>query len=134
MNFYDIIYFVVLGFMYILLVNKLVEVVYKNSPAKIRIQNELATYFIIGVISIIMAETVFSKYTRFNNQIVRKALIFGGSLMILYSTLINWDKLSEEIKLLIFVVVFISIIWYAYKYQQKGQQKIKKTKKEKISE
>lgn len=138
MSFYDVIYFVIIGLIYCLFVYKFVEVIFKNQPYRDRTQKALVAYFTIGLIGIIIALALQYKFTNYNNPIIRKALIFASVLMILYATVLNWDKMSEEAKLIIIGIILVAIIWYVYKYKRNNEAfentKIKKKIKKKLSQ
>jgi hypothetical protein len=93
---------------------------YKNYPYEEKHTKSITFLFIAGIAAIVIAQMLIKK------RVVNIGLTVGGALLILTSLVVNWDNLSDEIKLCVSGVTFAAVIWYFnYHYDQKDDTKSK---------
>lgn len=110
----DLIYSIPLGVIYSLFVQKLCDVIFGDYRYNEKNQKYIMLLFISGVVGIILAKTIFTSNKKFQNKIIKDGLIIGGIILILYTVLSYWDKMTNETKLLIIGVVLGGLFWYCY--------------------
>lgn len=103
----NLIYSIPLGIIYSIFIQKFGEMVFTN-------QKYLLFLFLAGVIGIILAQTIFTSNRALKNEIIKQGLIVGGIILILYSILTYWDKMTNETKLIILGIILGFSLWYSY--------------------
>lgn len=107
-----------IGIMYNLSISKLGQIITKNSAYKDKIQNNLIVEIIGGIVALVLAFWVFGN-KRFENNIVKYGLIFGGVILLFYTMIVNWDAIEDGTKLFTLIGAMIFMIIYSYKYNKK---------------
>ena len=82
-----------IGLLFILFVNKLIEILTHDTVAEARIKKNLIIAFIIGIIGILIAWFIFYK-SKVKNLGVMLGLMLGSIYLMINSLILNWDKLS----------------------------------------
>lgn len=125
----DIFLSVPIGITYYFFINKLMILSTNNMPYAERFQRSLIFIFVVGLISLILAFTLFKNNDFFKNRPIRFGLILGSSLLIFYSIISNWGKMDDTTKIIIFSILLFVLIWYSY--YSGDDYKVKKKKKTK---
>lgn len=112
-----------IGIIYNLMISKLGNMITKDFGQKDRLQKNLIIEIIGGIVALILAFWVFGS-KKFENNIVKWGLIFGGGLLLVYSTICNWDTIEDGTKLFSLLGVMIFMIIYSYKYTNNKKSKI----------
>ena len=99
--------------LFILFVNKLIEILTHDTIAEARIKKNLIIAFIIGIIGILVAWFIFYK-SKVKNLGVMLGLILGSLYLMVNSLLLNWDKLSNDTKLFMIGTVLVALIVISY--------------------
>jgi hypothetical protein len=111
-----------IGIIYNLMISKLGNMLTKNLAQKEKIQKNLIIEIIGGIVALAIAFLIFGS-KKFENKIVKWGMIFGGSLLLFYSTISNWDTIEDGTKLFSLLGAMIFIIIYSYKYLQNKKVK-----------
>jgi len=111
---------------YNLIVMKLSNIITKDLGKNTKIQTDLFIQVIGGMLALIFAFFIFGSKT-FENIIVKWGLIFGGSSLLIYSLICNWDIIGDNIKLFTLFSVMISLIICSYKYTNKKNKQTNQT-------
>jgi hypothetical protein len=120
-----------IGIIYNLSISKLGQIITKDSIYKEKIEKNLIIEIIGGIIALIFAFGIFGN-NRFENNIVKYGLIFGGVILLFYSVISNWDTIEDITKLFALITIMSFMIIYSYKYISKSKSKLKlKIKKNK---
>jgi hypothetical protein len=109
----DIFISVPITLIYLLFINKLLELFTENMMAEERFKRHIIYSFIIGIVSIVIGIYIFGN-TGLRNRSVKFAFILGSILLILYSLYNNWGSLQTDSKLLIIGSVFALTIAISY--------------------
>lgn len=125
--FKDIIFGLLLSFVYVVLVNKSISLFLSDLTYSEKFQQSMLIIFMIAILSLALAYTVFSSHELYKNNIIKIGLTVGGIWIMFHSLFINWNNINEEIKLLVIGVIFGLIIWFSYSHH--NQQKLEKEKK-----
>ncbi len=128
MSFSEILFAIPIAISFCVLIFKLVDILYKDEQCKDRYQKTATTLFIFGLVGIIISHAIFNNNNELNNRAVRFGLLGGGSLIIFYSVVKNWDLLDDITKLLIFGISFVVVIGWSY-FASKNIKKLKNKKK-----
>lgn len=111
----DLIYSVPLGITYNFLIQKFADILFADLSVNDRFQKTQVLLIVSGVLGIVLAQTIFTYNKRFKNSIVKKGLIIGGIILILYPGFTSWNKINNETKFLLVGVIFGGLLWYSYK-------------------
>jgi ABC-type Fe3+ transport system permease subunit len=118
--------FIIIGFLsalYILLVNKLAEIVSNGYDEEERIETYAMIIYIISIMGIAIGYVWLSDKKidiNVNNSdkhfIFRTSLNIGGVLLLLYTMINYWEFLGDYAKLGLIALSMICIIYYVYLY------------------
>jgi len=111
----DIVIALLIGIIYNFLVHKIGEIMNGNLEYKDKIQRNLILTFIGGIVALILAVIVFGANKKYKNRSVRYGLYIGGSILLFYTLLYNWNVLGNDTKLSIMVASLLGLLWYSYK-------------------
>lgn len=125
----DIILSIPFGIIYYFLVDKIVSVSLNDLSYTERYQRSLIYIFVIGLIGLILAFTLFKNNSFFKNGALRYGLIFGSILLIFYSIVSNWYKMDDTTKIIIFSILLGLLIFYYYYSSEENDNTIKKKNK-----
>lgn len=108
---------VALGLLYNVLTHKIVKLSLNSSDrdATQKMQISIVLLFLFALVAILLSRTVFRTHSKLNNKIVEYGLLFGGIVLILYTAINRWTIMTDITKLSIFIITFITLIWYCYK-------------------
>ena len=112
----DIIFAIPLGLLFYMFVEKLAEVVINYLDHDDKANKIILLLFVSGIVGIVLAKTLFMYNKTLKNKIISNSLMIGGFILVLYPTLTNWSKLSNEIKLLVIGLILFSLMIYSYEY------------------
>ena len=114
-----------IGIIYNLMVSKISHMITKDDSQKDKIQKNLLISIIGGIVALVLAFYVFGN-EQIENKIVKYGLAMGGIILLIYSTVCNWDTLEDMTKLLFLLGILIVAIIYSYKYIKNNSQKTNK--------
>lgn len=112
-----------IGIIYNLMISKMGNMLTKDLGQRDKIQKKLIIEIIGGILALALAFLIFGS-KKFGNNIVKFGLIFGGGLLLFYSTVSNWDTIEDGTKLFTLFGLMIFIIIYSYKYSRKNNIQI----------
>ena len=128
----DIFLSIPIGILYYFFINKLTNVTTGNLPYAERFQKSLIFTFVLGLLGLILAFTLFKNNDFFKNRSLRFGLVLGSSLLMFYSIISNWGKMDESTKIIIFSILLGLLIWFSYyNSTDEDNNKTKKKKKQK---
>lgn len=130
----DILYSIPVSFIFVIFTHKLTEVLYQDLEYAERFQKSLITLFIIGVIGVASALTVFAETSRYKNRPIKFGLISGSIMLLIYSLITNWDKMTNVTKLLVIAMIFGIVVWFCYYMTSEPNKKIIKKKNKRVKE
>jgi ABC-type Fe3+ transport system permease subunit len=114
--------FIIIGFLsalYILLVNKLAEIVSNGYDEEERIETYAMMIYIISIMGIAIGYIWLSDNnadTTNKNFIFRTSFNIGGVLLLLYTMINYWEFLGDYAKLGLIAISMLCIIYYVYLY------------------
>jgi len=97
---------------------------FKESVYEEKINKSIIFILIAGVMGVVMSKLLFDtpikkkkgkKDPKANKSVVSNGLWLGGILLIVTSIFVNWQTLSDDIKLLMIGVTLIALIYYSKK-------------------
>ena len=86
----------------------------ENDAYADKIQKSFIVGFVLGLLFIIFALTIFNEESNMNNKALKYALYGAGAFLILNSVFFNWDDLDEGTKIIILATMALGIIIYTY--------------------
>lgn len=127
MGFFDGVLYISVALLYNLLIHNLASISYRDLPYNEKLSNSTIMLILFGGIGILVSKLINERNKELRNSFVSKGLYLGGILLILTAIFANWDKITEEIKLLSIAGLLGGIIWYGYK---RNKTILKKKEKE----
>lgn len=132
MTFIDVTLYSSIAIMYNLFVHNLASMSYRDLQYDDKYENTLIMIVIFGISGIIISKCVIDKNKEYKNSLVSKGLYYGGIMLILTALFVNWENMTEELKLLLIAGVFVYLLWYSRK--RDNYNVIKKEEEGKINE
>jgi hypothetical protein len=124
----DAIISVPLGILYDIFCQKLSDIVFASYGPEEKYQNSLTLMFLLGILGIIIAQTLITK-NGYKYRVTRQGLVIGGIILIIYSSLINWDKMTDYTKLFVIGIAIGALLIYSFWYFDVEETEPKKSKK-----
>jgi len=118
MGLFDITIYSSIALMYNIFIHQLVSTLYKNYAYDTKLSYSISTLFISGIIALVLSKLI-AKDKKYTKSVVAMGLGFGGILLILTSILAKWEGITDEVKVLVTGLIFITIIYICYKYIDK---------------
>ncbi len=110
----------VITVLYVLLVNKLAEIIsLNNNDTNIQINTYVGVIYFVSLIGLVIAYVYLSDEKKTNktaNWIMKWSLNIGGILLLIYIITNYWDFLGDHSKLLLIAISITCIICFIYKY------------------
>jgi uncharacterized membrane protein len=79
-----------------------------------KIQKQFIITFIFGIILIFMSYMLFTQNKILHNNSIRYATLFSGIFLSFVSIIFNWNRLSENTKIILMSTAFIILVIYTY--------------------
>ena len=83
-----------------------------------KVQKSFVMGFVIGLVFIALAMTLFNKYSNLYNQALQLAMYGTGSLLVLNSVFFSWGDLDEGTKIIILGISMSGLVVYSYNNKQ----------------
>jgi hypothetical protein len=104
------------SFIFFMLIDKMIDNMTINSEYSVKIQSRFVFGFIIGLVSILLAITVFAENSNMHNRCMQYSAYLTGIILILNSTVFNWKYMDDNAKMMILGIAASCIIVYSYLY------------------
>ena len=106
-------YFIILSIMitFNLFMHFLASSLWQNIPYSEKINKSTIFLFVAAILAI----TIGLLFDNKKYLPIKKGLYYGGIILMLTLILTYWNILSNEIKLLLFIILLSGFIWYYYK-------------------
>jgi hypothetical protein len=107
-----------IAILYNLFVHHLTSSLFKNNDYEDKINKSIILLLISGTLAVVMSKLLFTPNNSKNKKqkntyVVSNGLWLGGILLIVTSIFVNWQDLSEDIKLIMIGVTLVSLIYYS---------------------
>ena len=94
-----------------LFIHHLTSILFRDMMYKEKTNKSVIFILISGIIGVVMSKMLF-KQKKKERSVVENGLWLGGLLLIITSIFINWQTMSDDIKLLMIGVSLFGLIWY----------------------
>lgn len=125
MGFLEIMLSVPLGVVLYIFTHQVVTLLNVDLPYGDKYQRSLIMAFIMGILVLVLGNTLFKNNKTIKNKTMQYGLTLCGILLIGYSTFSNWGSMDSGTKLIIFSIILSGFIWYIYKLNKKDKKKKK---------
>lgn len=113
-NKYNIIMITLFTILYLLLINKVSDILTISIPDENeRLESFTMYIYFISIIGLVISYFWLENINR-GNYIISKGLTFGGVIMLLYTMFYYWEFLGDYSKLSLIIVSISFIAYYAY--------------------
>lgn len=129
MGFVDLSVYITIAICYNLVIHQLTTIIYKDLPYDEKYNKGLTFIFIAGILGIVVSRLIIKNNANKRDQVISTGLALGGLLLILTSIFVNWNEMTEDIKLYLTAGTFCILIWYLYNYYDKDDLDHKKHNK-----
>lgn len=119
MNYVDIFSSIVIAVAYNIVIHQLVQCVFKSYSYEDRMNYGIATIFIAGLVGIVLSKIILSENESIYNSIISMGLLIGGIFLVATTIIVNWDNITDDIKLFVTLACFGGLLYYSYKKQKK---------------
>jgi hypothetical protein len=103
----------VLTVLYIIFANKIAEMLAGVEDNNENISTYVMMVYFISVMSIVIAY-VSVKEINNGNYVIKKSLIYGGAILLIYTLFNYWEYLDDYAKLIMLALAISCIVYYAY--------------------
>ncbi len=101
-----------IAILYNLFVHHMSSIMFKDYAYEEKINKSVIFILIAGIMGVVMSNLLFdSKST----SVISSGLWLGGILLIITSIFVNWQTLSDDIKLLMIGATLVALIYYSKK-------------------
>lgn len=125
MNLFDKSVYITIAICYNLFIHHIVNIMYKDLPFDEKFDKSISFIFVAGILAIVLSKLI--QKDSFTESVLCMGFFIGGVLLVLTSLWVNWDNLSDEMRMVLSISVFGAILWYAYKYDKTRSQNTKDT-------
>lgn len=119
MNIIDIISFLVIAISYNIFVHQVVTSLYRSYSYEEKIDYGIAFIFLAGFVGIILSKLLLKEEDTYSTSVVSMGLLVGGVFLIGTAILVNWENISDDVRLFLTTILFISLVCYFYKRNKK---------------
>lgn len=103
-----------IALVYNLFVHHLTSMMFKNNEYYEKINKSITFILVSGVFAVVMSKLIYtSKNKKHKPSVVSNGLWLGGLLLITTSIFINWQSVSDDLKLLMVGATLFGLIWYS---------------------
>lgn len=100
--------------MYNIFLHNAANIIYKDLPFDEK-QSKIILFLIVcGILGIILSEYLLAKKRFFENETVMSGFWYGGIILTVSTIGLNWNIMSDDMKLYLMGIIFICIIIYTY--------------------
>lgn len=121
MNLFDKGVYIVIAICYNLFIHHVTNVMYKDLPFDEKFDKSVIFLFVAGIFAIVVSKLI--QKDSFSESVLCMGFFVGGILLILTSMWVNWDHMNDDMRIIISIIIFSGILWYAYKYDSTRGQK-----------
>lgn len=114
MNIIDTASFLTIAILYNIFIHQIVTSVYKTYSYEEKFDYGIAFIFLAGFVGIIMSKILLKENEEYKTSITSMGLLTGGIMLVITSVLINWENISDDIRLLIVSIIFLGLFYYFY--------------------
>lgn len=125
MNLFDKSVYITIAICYNLFIHHIVNIMYKDLPFDEKFDKSISFIFIAGILAIVFSKLI--QKDSFTESVLCMGFFIGGLLLIITALWVNWDNLSDEMRMILSISVFGTILWYAYKYDKSRSQNTENT-------
>jgi hypothetical protein len=126
MNYFDKGIYISIAIFYNLFIHHLVNMSYRDLPYDEKFEKSTTFLFVAGIAAIVLSKIILQDNKKYTDSILSMGFGVGGSLLVLTAIFVNWENLSDDIRLCSSAVLFSIIVWYAYKYENSNTKTLKK--------
>lgn len=129
MSILDITVYSAIAISYNLFIHHLATILYKDLPFEERFDSSIMFIFIMGIVGLVIARIIINPDMRLSESVLSMGFGIGGLLLVLTAIVVSWEKMSDDLRLIISTGIFVGLVWVFYNYYERKDQKIKKTAK-----
>ena len=111
----DIVLAIPIGILYNVLTYELIDIFNNNLIFDEKIQINIIFNFAFGIIGLFLGYYIFGKHNKLRNNAIKYGLYFGSCLLLFNTILYNWYMITPAVKIILFGVVLILLLWASYK-------------------
>lgn len=114
MNLFDKGVYITIAICYNLFIHHVTNVLYKDLPFDEKFDKSITFIFVAGIFAIVVSKLI--QKDSFSDSVLCMGFFIGGILLILTSMWANWDHMNDDMRIIISIIIFSGILWYAYRY------------------
>lgn len=114
MNIIDIFSFLFIAILYNIFIHQSIIILLKSYTYEEKMEYGLTIIFISGIIGIVLSRLLLKNNQTYSNSVVSMGMLTGGILLMLTAIIVNWNNISDDIKLFLTFTIFIGVLIYFY--------------------
>jgi uncharacterized membrane protein len=115
MNVIDFISFFLIAISYNIFIHQVITTLFRSYSYEDRIEYGITFIFLAGFIGIVLSKIMLKPGEKFMESVTSLGLLIGGLMLILTAVIVNWDNMSDDVRLFFATVVFCGLLYYFYK-------------------
>ena len=104
---------------YNIFVHGVASTIYSDQSFAQKFKNTTVFILIVGILSLALG--IYFLRSHGYNSIVSKGISLGGALLIATAIFVNWDQMTDLVRLFLSGLLLFGTIWVTYNYTQKAE-------------
>ena len=128
MSILDITVYITIAISYNLFIHHLATILYKDLPFEERFDSSIMFIFIMGIVGLVISRIIIgtNKEVEMKDSVLSMGFGIGGLLLVLTAIIVSWEKMSDDLRLIISTGVFVGLVYVFYNYYERKDRKMKK--------
>jgi hypothetical protein len=85
----------------------------KDATYEEKVNKSVIFILIAGIMGVVMSNLLFDSNVKKGTSVISNGLWLGGILLIITAIFVNWQSLSDDIKLIMIGVTLVALIYYS---------------------
>jgi len=102
-----------IAILYNIFVHHMTSIMLKDATYEEKVNKSVVFILIAGIMGVVMSNLLFEDDTKKGASVISNGLWLGGILLIISAIFVNWQSLSDDIKLVMIGVTFVALIYYS---------------------
>lgn len=115
MNYTDFLSSFLIAVTYNIFIHQMISTGFQSYSYEHRMEYGMTVIFMAGIVGVVLAKVLLKKNEKLSDSIISMGFMIGGILLLLTAVMVNWDNISDDIRLFITGLLFCGVVYYFYK-------------------
>lgn len=102
-----------IAILYNVFVHHMTSIMLKDATYEEKINKSVIFILIAGIMGVVMSNLLFDTKDKKGTSVISNGLWLGGILLIITAIFVNWQTLSDDIKLIMIGITLLALIYYS---------------------